>query len=106
MHIHDLTFTDGKRCRCVVMEPEGELIDQAGIRSIFLDGYVASVERIIKPPPDKLPWRRDGQVWRIGQFELTRLDAGIFRVTWPGGSAEGGKDEVSAAVRENWRLGC
>lgn len=105
MHILDLTFTDGKRCRCIVMEPETEEEDAAGIRSIF-QGRVASIERRVPECPEKLPWRRDGKVWRIGRFELTRIGEGRFRVTWPGGSTEGGKDEISQAVRENWRLGC
>lgn len=106
MHIYDLTFADGKRCRSIVMEPTTEQEDCAGMRSMFRDGYVLTMDRIIPPPPARLPWRRDGDCWRIGLFELRRLESGLFRVTWPGGSVEGGKEEVSAVVRGNWRFGC
>lgn len=106
MNIYDLTFTDGKRCRCLVMEPAAdEQEDLDGVRTMFHAGYLQSMERIIAPPPDKLPWRRDGDCWRIGRFELRRTGDGLFSVTWPGGEASGGKDEVSAAVRGNWRYG-
>lgn len=105
MHIYDLTLSTGKRCRCLVMDPQGEDIDQDGIRSIFREGQVASLERIVMPPPERLPWRRDGKVWRIGRFELRKLEGGEFVVTWPGGEVRGGKDQVSAAVREHWREG-
>lgn len=36
MHIYDLTFIDGKRCRCLVMEPsEDEQEDLDGVRTMF-----------------------------------------------------------------------
>lgn len=100
MRFYDLTFTDGKRCRMIDPDGDGQLPTN------FHPGYLLSCERIITPPPAKLPWKRDGNVWRIGSFELTRLDTGLFRVTWPRGSVEGGKDIVSAAVRDNWAAGC
>lgn len=106
MKSYDITFTDGKTCRCIIMEPDADpAIDVAGVHSIFHAGYLSSMTRVIGEPPAKLPWRRDGSIWRIGSFELTKLEAGWFRVTWPGGSDEGGKDDISAVVRENWSDG-
>ena len=102
MRSYDLVFSDGKRCRMIDMEGDGE-------RPTNFDnqpGYLAEMERVIAPPPEKLPWRKDGDVWRIGLFVLSKLESGRFRVEWPGGSMEGGKAEVSAAVRENWKDGC
>ena len=100
MKFYDLTFTDGKRCRMI--DPDGDGL----LPTNFQPGYLVAMDRIITPPPDKLPWRKDGDVWRLGSFELVKLEPGKFRVSWPGGSAEGGKEEVSAAVRENWADGC
>lgn len=106
MNFYDLTFTDGKTGRCIVMVPDADpAVDVAGVHSIFRDGYLTSMTRVIGEPPAKLPWKRDGAGWRIGSFRLGRLDAGRFRVTWPGGSAEGGKEEISQAVRRNWAKG-
>lgn len=106
MNFYDLTFSDGKTGRCIVMEPDADpAVDVAGVHSIFHDGYLASMTRVIGDPPARLPWKRDGQAWRLGSFELIKLDGGRFRVTWPNGSEEGGKDEISAAVRENWSKG-
>jgi hypothetical protein len=109
MHILDLTFSDGRACRCIVMEPTNDAEDQAGIRSIFKAGYLSSIERRIPPCPEKLPWEKDrghgDPVWRLHRFTL-RKDAGAWLVEWPGGSARGNKDEVSAALRNNWAAGC
>ncbi len=99
MKSYDLTFADGKACRMI--DPEGDGLAPTN----FQPGYLISMTRVIGYPPSKLPWRRDGSVWRIGSFELTKLEAGRFRVTWPGGSDEGGKDDISAVVRENWSDG-
>lgn len=108
MHILDLKFSDGRACRCIVMEPETDKSDQAGIRSIFHEGYLAGIERRIPPCPEKLSWKRDhaagDPVWRLHRFTL-RKDGAEWLVEWPGGSARGGKDEVSSAVRENWASG-
>jgi len=106
MHNYNLTFTDGKRSRCIVMEPKTEAEDSAGIASIFC-GRLAGIERIIPDCPEKLPWKRDPSsgCWRLHRFTL-RKDGAQWVVEWPGGSAAGGKDEVSAAVRENWNEGC
>lgn len=106
MHIYDLKFSDGKSCRSIVMEPTTEAEDCAGITRIFADGYLVSLERIVPPIPDKLLWRRDSRVWRLHRFELGRLAAGSFRVTWPDGSCEGDAEAVKQAVRDNWRYGC
>lgn len=59
MKVFDLDFTDGKRCRCIVMEPlDDEDADKKGVQSIFHPGYVTGMRRIIAPPPEKLPWKR------------------------------------------------
>lgn len=106
MNFYDLTFTDGKTGRCIVMEPDADpAVDVAGVHSIFRDGYLASMALVIGEPPDRLPWKRDGSAWRIGSFVLAKLAPDLFRVTWPGGEATGGKEEISAAVRENWTNG-
>lgn len=99
MKFYDLEFSDGKRCRMI--DPDGDGLEPTN----FQPGYMVSMTRIIGEPPAKLPWKRDGQAWRIGSFELVKLESGRFRVTWPDGSAEGGKDEISQAVRENWAKG-
>jgi hypothetical protein len=74
-------------------------------------GRLASMTRIIAPPPEKLPWKRmANDCWELNLFELKRAGIGNekeFVLTWPGGilsSKE--KDEISAAVRANWHLGC
>lgn len=106
MKVFDLDFTDGKRCRCIVMEPlDDEDADKKGVQSIFHPGYVTGMRRIIAPPPEKLPWKRDGDVWRMHRFELRKLESGSFRCEWPDGSIEGGKDAISSAVREHWSEG-
>lgn len=64
-----------------------------------------SMRRIIAPPPENLPWKRDGDIWRLHRFELRKLESGSFRCEWPGGSIEGGKDAISSAVREHWSEG-
>lgn len=105
MRVYDLTFTNGKSCRCIIPDPEGEDVELAGLKDMF-GGRLESMKRIIAPPPDKLPWVRKGEEWRLHSFVLRRIYAGVFRLDWPGGSIEGGKDEVSAAARENWEKGC
>lgn len=107
MNFYDLTFTDGKTGRCIVMEPdEDQAVDIAGVYSIFRDGYLATMTRVIAPPPTKLPWKRvANDRWELHRFVLTRVSAGHFYLTWPNGSTEGDKDHVSAAVRENWAKG-
>lgn len=106
MRIFDLDFADGKRCRCIAMdaeETEAEAIHS--IRQGFHRGYLVSAEMIVPPIPDPLPWKREGDAWRLRNFTLSRIEAG-FLLKWPGGELQGGKDEVKAAVIGNWRLGC
>lgn len=105
MRVYDLTFTNGQSCRCIIPEPQSEDVDLAELKGMFC-GRLESMKRIIAPPPDKLPWVRKGDEWRLHSFVLKRIDAGAFKLEWPGGSFEGGRDEVSAAVRENWEKGC
>lgn len=107
MNFYDLVFADGKTGRCIIMEPdEDSAIDVAGVHSIFRDGYLVTMDRVIAPPPAKLPWKRvANDRWELHRFALTRVSAGNFCLTWPGGSTEGDKDHVSAAVRGNWANG-
>ena len=107
MNFYDLTFADGKTGRCIIMEPEEDpAIDVAGVHSIFAPGYLVTMDRVIAPPPARLPWKRvANDRWELHRFTLTRISAGYFYLTWPDGSTEGGKDHVSATVRENWKFG-
>lgn len=105
MNFYDLVFADGKTGRCIVMVPdEDPAVDVAGVHSIFRDGYLVTMARVIAPPPTKLPWKRDGAVWRLHRFVL-RKDGGLWRLSWPGGGVYGTKEHISAAVRENWTSG-
>lgn len=107
MNFYDLVFADGKTGRCIVMEPdEDPAIDVAGVHSIFAPGYLVTMDRVIAPPPERLPWKRVANDRReLHRFLLTRVSAGHFYLTWPDGSTEGDKDHVSAAVRQNWTNG-
>ena len=104
MKIFDLEFTNGQRCRCIAMEDESTEEAVSSLHSSFC-GKLKSAERILPPIPDPLPWKRDGDVWRLRNFSLKRVGVG-FVLKWPGGELQGGKDEVKAAVIGNWRLGC
>lgn len=103
MLIFDLTFTDGKACRYLCPDPEAnETAERAGLEAIFC-GRLASMTRIIAPPPEKLPWKQQKKgLWTLGLFSLKRLDDGEFECSWPGNSFTGNKDAVSATVRQNW----
>ena len=93
------------------MEPlEDENDDKKGVQSIFHPGYVTGMRRIIAPPPEKLPWKRQTEsLWTIDNgeriFALSRLPSGEFHCFWPGGEVTGGKDAISSAVREHWSEG-
>ena len=100
MRVLDLTFTNGKACRCIVMEPGDPSEDEAGIREIF-QGRLESITARLPPCPAKLPWQRAGDVWRLHSFGLRR-DGDQWSLTWPGGSFTGASDEVSQTVRNNW----
>lgn len=109
MQSYDLTLSDNKTFRCVCLESAGdEAEDMRQIVLPFQTGpQVVSVKRVITPPPTKLPWKRSaGGLWVLGRFILSKLPTGEFHCFWPGGEAVGGKDEISAAVRANWSLGC
>lgn len=94
------------------MEPDpDEQVERANVESIFHPGYVTGMRRIIAPPPEKLPWKREsGDTWSLNGFQLKRSGIGSekeFVLTWPGGIlASKCKNEISAAVRENWESGC
>lgn len=106
MLIFDLKFTDGKACRYLCPDPEAtEHTERAALEAIFC-GRLASMARIIAPPPEKLPWKRKDGGWEIGAFRLIKLSSGDFQCQWPGGEITGDKDAISAAVRSNWHLGC
>lgn len=106
MHTYQLKFSDGKTCRCIVMEPgQDAAVDVAGVHSIFHEGYLQSMQRVIAPPPARLPWKRvANDRWELHRFVL-RKDGDLWRLSWPGGGVYGDKEHVSAAVRENWTNG-
>lgn len=111
MKIYDLTFSDGKQCRHIVPQPQDTEQDELRITQAIFCGRLASMVRIIAPPPEKLPWKRTAEDrWELNLFELRRAGVGSekeFVLTWPGGVlASKSKDDISAAVRLNWEKGC
>lgn len=106
MLIFDLTFTDGKACRYLCPDPEAtEISERASLEAIFC-GRLKSMERIIAPPPAKLPWvRQTNTLWTLNLFALSRLGPDQFHCFWPGGEVTGDKDEISATVRLHWEEG-
>lgn len=106
MKIYDLTFTDGKQCRHIVPQPQDTEEEELRITQAIFCGRLASMVRIIAPPPERLPWRFKGSHWSIGSFVLTRAGKDLFRCEWPGGSVTASAEVISAAVRTNWSKGC
>ncbi len=106
MLIFDLTFTDGKACRYLCPDPDAnEKTERASLEAIFC-GRLKSMDRIVTPPPAKLPWERQTRtLWTLNLFALSRLEDGTFHCFWPGGEATGDKDEISAVVRLHWDEG-
>lgn len=106
MKIYDLQFTDGKQCRHIVPQPQDTEEEELRITQAIFCGRLASMVRIIAPPPEKLPWKRKhATLWTLGLFALSRMPDGSFHCFWPGGEVTGDKDAISAAVRSNWNLG-
>lgn len=108
MLIFDLKFTDGKACRYLCPDPEAtEQTERAALEAIFC-GRLASMVRIIAPPPERLPWKRYGKTWKLHNFDLMKnTENGEFILSWPGGSlVSKERDAISAAVRLNWEKGC
>lgn len=100
MNFYDLEFSDGKRCRMI--DPDGDGLEPTN----FQPGHLIGMTRVIGEPPDRLPWKRQtATLWTLGRFALSRLPDGTFHCFWPGGEVTGGKEEISAAVRENWQEG-
>lgn len=111
MKIYDLQFTNGKQCRHIVPQPQDTEEEELRITQAIFCGRLASMTRIIAPPPEKLPWKRmANDRWELNLFELKRAGIGSekeFILTWPGGILSSkDKDAISAAVRSNWHLGC
>jgi hypothetical protein len=107
MKIYDLFFTDGRQCRHIVPQPQETEEEELRITQAIFCGRLASMVRIIAPPPEKLPWEQQRKgLWTLGLFILKRLDAEAFQCSWPGGEVIGDKDEISATVRLNWAEGC
>lgn len=107
LKIFDLSFSDGRTCRVIDPDPEGNAEESLrGYQSMFQPGYLVGMVQVVAPPPTKLPWKRDGSKWRIGDFGLMKNTASNeFILSWPGGAlVSKSKDEISAAVRENWHL--
>lgn len=85
-----------------MIDPDGDGLEPTN----FQPGYLVSMTRIIGEPPIKLPWKRQtATLWTLGLFALSKLPDGTFHCFWPGGEVTGGKEEISAAVRENWQKG-
>lgn len=106
MHIYDLSFTDGKVCRHIVPQPQETEEEELRITQAIFCGRLKSMERIITPPPAKLPWvRQTNTLWTLNLFALSRLGPDEFHCFWPGGEVTGDKDEISATVRLHWEEG-
>lgn len=101
MKIFDLTFSDGKSCRVIDPDPDEDAAESLrSYQAMFRPGYLASMERVIAPPPAKLPWAPQKKgLWTLGLFILRRLDAETFHCAWPDGEVTGDKEEISATVR-------
>lgn len=107
MKIFDLTFSDGKSCRCIVLEEsDSDEEDCRQLRDKFRAGYVTDIRKVISPPPAKLPWvRAANDTWTLGLFILKRSVEGVMTCSWPDGEVTGDKEEISAVVRLNWESG-
>ena len=111
LKVFDIQFSDGKRCRCISMEPDpDEAVERSNVESIFHPGYVTEMRRIVAPPPEKLPWKRQAaNLWSIDNgrriFALSKLPSGEFHCFWSGGEVIGDKSSISSAVRKHWAEG-
>lgn len=114
MKVFDLSFNDGKSCRCIVLEESADDAEEARhLISTFHPGYVVDVKRVMPPAPSKLPWKRDGkECWRLNQFTLTKItdeDSGEsngWRLQWLDQTLFcNDKESISTAVRANWTSG-
>lgn len=107
MKIFDLSFSDGKGCRCIVLEEsDSDEEDCRQLRDKFRAGYVTDIRKVVAPPPARLPWIRATQdTWTLGLFILTRIGEGLLNCRWPDGDITGDKEEISAVVRLNWESG-
>jgi hypothetical protein len=107
MHIYDLSFSDGKTCRVIDPDPDEDAAESLrSYKMMFKPGYLVGMERIISPPPTKLPWQQQKKgLWTLGLFVLKRLDAETFHCFWPGSEVIGDKEEISATVRLRWAEG-
>ena len=106
MLIYDLTFTDGKQCRHIVPEPQDTEEEELRITQAIFCGRLASMERIVTPPPTKLPWQQQKKgLWTLGLFVLRRLGDDEFECSWPGRQVVGDKDAISATVRLHYQEG-
>lgn len=111
MLIFDLKFTDGKACRYLCPDPDAsEQAERAALEAIFC-GRLASMVRIIAPPPERLPWRRiANDTWDLYGFKLRKCaDNSDGEKVWcliflDQEQYLCGRDAVSAAVRLHWNL--
>lgn len=107
MKIYDLSFSDGKSCRVIDPNPdEDESESLRSYQAMFQPGYLISMERVIAPPPAKLPWQQQKKgLWTLGLFVLRRLGDDEFECSWPGRQVVGDKDAISATVRLHYNEG-
>ena len=109
LKVFDLQFSDGKRCRCISMEPDpDEAVERSNVESIFHPGYVTEMHRIVAPPPEKLPWKKVGNHWEIGQFKLRKCKpdpdgSQVWCLDYPGVSAYLDAKGVAETVRREWQ---
>lgn len=110
MKVFDLAFSDGKRCRCIIPDPEPDETELINLKGMFGHDRLELMHRIVAPPPEKLPWKREAEDrWSLHSFELQRKGIGSekeFVLAWPGGILAS-KDPavISSAVREHWAEG-
>jgi hypothetical protein len=104
LKIFDLSFSDGRTCRVIDPDPIEDAAESLrSYQAVFKPGYLVGMQRIVAPPPEKLPWKRQAEaLWTIGAFALSRLPTGEFHCFWPGGELVGDKDAISATVRRLW----
>lgn len=107
MKIFDLSFSDGRACRVIDPSPDEDASESLrSYQAMFQPGYLLGMERVIAPPPAKLPWQQQAKgLWTLGLFVLKRLDAETFHCAWPGCEVTGDKNAISATVRLRWAEG-
>jgi hypothetical protein len=108
LKVFDLQFSDGKRCRCIIPEPESDESELSNLKGMFGSDRLESMSRIVAPPPEKLPWKKVGSHWEIGQFKLRKCAPDpdglqVWCLDYPGVSAYLDAKGVADTVRREWQ---